>query len=546
MEEAGSDSPVAQRRHIETSPKLQYKQIHRVPQSDQISLTESETDLEKVFKMHETRTVSKESQRTQTNVSSSEESYSLTAMGVPYICASDTSSETDEQDWTTFFNTLDAQNAQMYEVEGSNSDASDDLDMFLNMGYSPLKLSSPVSERRVMESAAMTTQDVRKQSITRQQAFDHDQQRSVSPFPFNVKDGGQGQNEGKAGEEDPFDILFNKGVKVDELEEYDNVPSSGSDTETSTVSEAIDIEQYDNVMTRKAVEQEVMALTSKEVTEEEKVVGEGEQSKEFWKLRSLLASQDKNTLAKMATGTKRVKCKLPSEQPAQPAQAQMTRTDDVSATQELSPSLMRKPQELEGVIKDQKHQIEKLGLIKDDVHSLLTEVESIKRDIRASLEQKSFSDTNRETSSEDESNLPRSRSLEDLTGEPGEFDRRQHEERASSHEPATLPSSKQSSGMERLDALKTALLSISDPSFDGSRFTTEGKRVPKSCLKRHGHRARARTHTGIVRFEGIGPKPRSPKSRPRQVSTRAGRTSPPGRSPPAARKYRRPHKNTKL
>ena len=273
------------------------------------------------------------------------------------VAISESSSETSERDWDSFFKNLDEQNAQLYEVGGSTSDVSEDLDMILYSGYlsqgiAPLtKKTNNIKPEGSLTKRGLSVED-RRQGFTRQGAVD--QSYSVpgaQPFPFEKGF----KISTTADDEDSFEKLFKKYEK----EEYDNVPT------------ARDVEEYDNVPFTQVSPLKTSGAAGKTV----------EPSKQVWDLRALLAGQDKPGV----TTTERNLFRR-NEMDSWYSESKSVSTSDTTDYRSWE-----QPRASRGVLPDGTRQMERLDAIRRNVEDLLAEVETLQTAIRASQERRALS-----------------------------------------------------------------------------------------------------------------------------------------------------------
>ena len=435
------------------------------------------------------------------------------------VAISESSSETSERDWDSFFKNLDEQNAQLYEVGGSTSDVSEDLDMILYSGYlsqgiGPLTTkTNNIKPEGPLTKTGLSVED-RRQGFTRQGAVD--QSSSVpgaQPFPFDT----EFKISSTVDDEDSFDKLFKKYEK----EEYDNVPT------------ARDVEEYDNVPFTQVSPLKTSVDGRKTI----------EPSKQVWNLRALLAGQDKpgvtttegNAFRRNEMGSRYLESKS------------VTTSDTVDYRS------WEQPQTSRGVLPDRTRQMERLDAIRGNVEELLAEVETLQTAIRASQERRASSVVNdlpsqrqQREGSADELRSTRSRSYDSSVADLNATERLLQNIVASVK---NVDRTSTYSGRRGTDINREQRSTQSEPrmieptlwydmSSESDTQETKREKTPKSILKVKTEKPIS--HSGFVRFSEdqmhSNNKKQPQRIKRKRVSTMAAKTSPAGRSPPMVRR----------
>ena len=462
-----------------------------------------------------------------------------TFLNAPQVAISETSSETSDKDWDSFFRNLDQQNAQLYEVGGSNSDVSEDLDIILysgclNQEITPLTTKSSEKLDGSSLQRGMSVEE-RRQGFKRQGALDHSSPvPEDQPFPFD-KD--LTVSSTISDDEGSFDRLF----KQYEKEEYDNVPSEE------------DVEEYDNVPSSLLNPQSTSEETGQPV----------DQSKQVWDLRALLAGQDIPRVPAAAM--------VPFEQrepdiryPNFEEGARVGVDMDIGPTE--SRSVHVSPQE---ALPDRTNQMERLAAIRGNVEDLLAEVETLQTAIKVSQTQRASSVVSDFPSqrqdrllSAEELRSTRAKSWDSNVADLNETERRLQDIVASVRTVDRGQTSSNTGNLIQYDVNRQQRSTQSEPRTTDSMMTSSDlgsesdgqdprrEKTPKSILKVKTEKAM--THSGIVRFSedqvnyGSRRQPQPLKLKRKQVSTMAARSSHAGRSPPTIRKIVLDEKETRL
>ena len=422
-----------------------------------------------------------------------------TYFGGSSIGISENSSDTSEQDWDSFFRSLDAQNAQLYEAEGSNSDVSEDLDMILYSGYMNKDL-VPLSSKQNGQAIKFQTEsaEMRRQSLTRQGAVDHSSPVSgVEQFSFDAKFPGTSMS-------DNLDDSFEKLFKKVEAEEYDNVPSTH------------DREEYDNVPSIQV--KHLQTSSNREDTVKE--------SRDMWNLRALLAGQDRPGLSLVeSTHSRRGVGSRYAETVSVPSSR-------IGSENWQNRQLKESPE----VLPDQEKQIERLNLIRGNVESLLAEVERLQSAIRVSQEKRASSVVSDLPSyRRNQGSMEELRSIRAKSLESNYYDRNATEQLlqdiAAKVKKADVPSTCQiqSSRQDSMGSIPSSDLSSESDTQDSTR-----EKTPKSILKVKTEKQAAHVRFSEDQVNNNKKQPQKPKRK--QVSTMAAKTSPAGRSPPMVRR----------
>ncbi len=495
---------------------------------------------------------------------------------------SESSDAKSEQSWDSFFHTLDAQNAQLYRVEGSNPDLSDDLDKILSGGYLNPGLDSSVpghfpdlpEKSSIQIRSESESSSIRTRSLTRQVAVD-DSPSAPRALSGGGDDASSSSSSSQAlftdrtlsDDEDSFDELFRMIEK--EEEKYDNVPSPVA-------------EEYDNV-------------SAESPPNADKT--EAQASKEFWSLRAKFAGQDNLDAAPEAMNSS-----LLRQDSAPPGNGAGTTTthgfkSEVRKSDRPTPNptnQLDRLHRIRGDVEDLLHevkttsgegermegsdgsassyevetfspsaatedlqdpdtsdQMEKLNTIWNSVEGLLREVETLRRSIEASHQKRASSVgptfRTRDVLSPEQDRSVRSRSWDPKVSEvkPEELlkDILKTKRLDTSTTPAsryhyprqTLPGQYEPTRTDDDDSFPTS----SEQSCESDASEAKSVKSPKSILKtkagKHGS-------PGSVRFSDEhfsgrnGKKPAAKTKGKKLISSPAARTSPVGRSPPLARK----------
>ena len=418
------------------------------------------------------------------------------------VAFSESSSETSQRDWDSFFKNLDEQNAQLYEVGGgSTSDVSEDLDMILySSGYlsqGPLTTKPEGS----LAKRGLSVED-RRQGLTRQGAVDHSSPvPGAQPFPFKISS--------TEDDQDSFEKLFKKYEK----EEYDNVPT------------ARDVEEYDNVPFS-----QMSPL---------KASGDGvEPSRQVWNLRALLAGQDK---LKVTTNERSV---FHRNEP----DSWRSKSKSVITSDTIDYRSWEQPGASRGILPDRTRQMERLNAIRDNVEELLAEVETLQTAIRAGQTQRASSvvsdlpsQRQQREGSADEPRSTRSKSWDSNVADLNATERLLQDIVASVKTVDRAPSSAERSRELRStqsEPRMTESMLWYDLGFESDSHETKREKTPKSILKVKTEKPM--THSGIVRFSEDQMqsynKKQPQRTKRKRVSTMAAKTSPAGRSPPMVRR----------
>ena len=432
---------------------------------------------------------------------------------------SESSSETSERDWDSFFKNLDEQNAQLYEVGGSTSDVSEDLDMILYSGYlsqgiGPLATKTDnFKQGEFLTKRGLSVED-RRQGFTRQGAVDRSSPvPGAQPFPFDT----EFSISSTADDQDSFEKLFKKYEK----EEYDNVPTLR------------DVEEYDNVPFTQVSPLKTSVDGAKTV----------EPSKQVWNLRALLAGQDK---PKVTTTEGNVFRR--NEMDSRYSESRSVTTSDT-----IDYRSWEQTQASGGVLPNRIRQMERLNAIRGNVEELLAEVETLQTAIRTSQAHRASSvvsdlpsQRQKREGSADELRSTRSRSYDSSVAELNATERLLQDIVASVR---TVDRTSSSAGRNRADINRELRSTQSEPrmielapfydlSSESDSQETKREKTPKSILKVKTEKPIS--HSGFVRFSEDqmynNNKKQPQRIKRKRVSTMAAKTSPARRSPPMVRR----------
>ena len=426
------------------------------------------------------------------------------------VAISESSSETSERDWDRFFKNLDEQNAQLYEVGGSTSDVSEDLDMILYSGYlsqgiGPLTTkTNNIKPDGSLTKRGLSVED-RRQGFTRQGAVDQSSSiPGAQPFPFET----EFKISTTADDEDSFDKLFKKYEK----EEYDNVPT------------ARDVEEYDNVPFTQVSPLKTSAAAEKTV----------EPSKQVWDLRALLAGQDKPGVTTTEGNIFR----------RNQMDSRYSESKSVTTSDTIDYRSWEQPQTSRGVLPDRTRQMVRLDAIRGNVEDLLAEVETLQTAIRASQDRRASSvvsdlpsQRQQREGSVDELRSTRSRSYDSSVADLNATERLLQDIVASVR---TVDRTSTSAGRRGMDINREQRSTQSEPrmieptlwyDLSSESDTQESKRekTPKSILKVKTEKPIS--HSGFVRFSEDQLHSNNKKQQPqrikrKRVSTMAAKTPP--------------------